>query len=271
MAFMARKTKRRQLLQNNRYCIYCGGVEKSTTWDHMPNKGMFPKDRPGGLEFPSCEACNQGSKWFEDIVSFIGSIRFDDSSDSATEHFDKKLAHLTKTQPEVIEELRPTRRQLRQAESALHDGGALNLQGEIASSALSLYGAKLAIALHWRKTQQILPKNAQIAVYCISNERLFDNSVPPHLFELLPDGEELRQGKNRSKYPFFFASGKAEDTSATVHWATFGQAIAYNLFVGGNLDLTSVPARQLFFPGCLQTVKPKPRLQSIPWPNRLTF
>ena len=268
---MARKTEKRKLLQNNPHCIYCGGVEKSTTWDHMPNKGMFPKDRPGGLEFPSCEACNQGSKWIEDIVSFLGSIRFDDTSAKVTEHFERKLKHLTRTQPEVIDELRPTLRQRRQAESALHDGGAFNLNGEIVSLALPLYGAKLAMALHWRKTQQILPKNAQIAVYVMSNERIFDQSELPHIFKLLPNGEELRQGKNRSRHPFYFASAKVEGRDTTVHWATFGEAIAYNLFVGESIDFSAFGTNQLFSPGCLQTVKPKPRLQSIPWPDRLTF
>lgn len=235
----------------------------------MPNKGMFPKDRPGGMEYPSCEACNQGSKWFEDIVSFLGSITFNNTSPYVTAHFEKKLKHLIKTHPEVLDELQPTRRQKRQAGSFLHEGGALNLQGEIVSSALALYGAKLGIALHWRKTQQILPERSQIAVYCMSNERIFDRSVPPHLFELLPEGQELRQGKKRSKHPFFFASGKASDTDATVHWATFGEAIAYNLFVGGTLDLSAVPASQRFTPGCLQTPKPKPRLQLIRWPEKL--
>lgn len=110
---MARNAKKRQLLSENKFCIYCGGSEPSTTWDHMPNKGMFPKDRPGGLEFPSCEKCNQSSKWFEDIASFIGSVQWVASDGSVTQHFEAKLKHLMSNHPDVLEELSPTPSQSR--------------------------------------------------------------------------------------------------------------------------------------------------------------
>lgn len=99
---MARTVKKSRLLALNRTCIYCGGGAASSTWDHMPNKGMFPKDRPGGLEFPSCDECNQGSKWFEDIASFVGSVQLaSGGEEKATEHFTNKLSHLVKVHPEI--------------------------------------------------------------------------------------------------------------------------------------------------------------------------
>lgn len=232
----------------------------------MPNKGMFPKDRPGGVEFPSCDACNQGSKWFEDIVSFLGSIRWDDQSDDALDHFSGKFVHLIKTHPEVIEELRPDNTASRKARRYASDASAINLEGEIVSAALSLYGAKLGLALHWQVTGQILPSNAQIGVYCMSNERRFEGIVPQHLFKLLPNRQELRKGQYKSTQPFFFASGKASETDATAHWVTFGDAMTYYLFAGETLDMTAIPANQRLKPGCLQTPKPKPYLQAIDWP-----
>ena len=111
---MARGAKKHAFLSANPFCIYCGGDVRSTTWDHMPNKGMFPKDRPGGLEFPSCEECNHGSKWFEDIASFLGSIQLGtDGDEIADSHFAKKLSHLQRCHPDVLAELKPSYRQMR--------------------------------------------------------------------------------------------------------------------------------------------------------------
>lgn len=266
---MSRGKKKRRLLQENPYCIYCGGSEPSTTWDHMPNRGMFPRDRPGGMEFPSCEACNQGSKWFEDIASLIGSIRFDEN-EAINDHFEEKLIHLQRNHPEAFEELRPSSRQLRKAGaftlgSDNEPAGALNLSGKIISNALLSYGAKLAIALHWNETKEILLEEQVIGVLYFSNEQLFENSVPKHLFKILPNVKELRQGRKKSSHPFQFASGVANDTGATAHWAFFGEAIIYNLFAGGTLELSYLPDRNKFAPGFLRESRPPQGSTSLGW------
>ncbi|MBY6136297.1 hypothetical protein KUV61_10705 [Nocardioides marinus] len=254
-----------KFLKDNPFCIYCGGASASTTWDHMPNKGMFPKDRPGGMEFPCCEACNQGSKWFEDIVSALGGIVFNEESDYAAEHFAKRLEHLFKSHPEVRGELSPYRYQAKNATSVMEGGGAMNLQGPIVSQALLLYGAKLALALHWKKTGLILPSHARIGVICFSNEQLFNGGRPSDLFDHLPEGQELRKGKNKSRHSFLFSSAKAEDSGATAHWAVFGDGIAYNLFVGEKLNVSVLPKENRFSPGCLQIPKPKPVTVHLGW------
>lgn len=236
----------------------------------MPNKGMFPKDRPSGLEFPSCEKCNQGSKWFEDIVAFVASIQlvFEDEV-WAKEHFDKKLAHIANTHPEVLKELELSfsqkKRLRKQKEEGLPVGTGLNLRGHTVSLALNLYGAKLGLALHWAETRQVLPANGLVAVSGYSNERQYDGGVPQHLFELLPEPRTLQQGQKVSQYPFSYASGKAIDADPTGHWACFSDSIMYHLFVGTNLNFSTVPPENLFAPGCLTT--PKPASRTIPIPS----
>lgn len=267
---MARGAKKSRLLTQNQKCIYCGGGALSTTWDHMPNKGMFPKDRPSGLEFPSCDGCNQGSKWFEDIASFVGSIQLaSDGDPKATEHFESKLSHLIKVHPEIVDELRPTLRQKKKmrklAEAGAEAEAALNLQGPTVSLALLLYGAKLGLALHWKETDKILPNDGRVGVICYSNEVHYDSGVPQHLFEMLPDRRTLKQGKKASAYPFSFSSGKATDTEATAHWACFSDAFMYYLFVGQTIDLSKLPPDHLFSPGCLQTPKPSPIASRFGW------
>ena len=123
----------------------------------MPNKGMFPKDRPGGLAFRCCDACNQGSKWFDDIASLVGSIRFSET-DTAGDHFARKLQHLAKEPPDIFAEMQPSFRQNKQARKYIPDNdygsaGAFNVGGPLVSQAMLLYGAKLALALHWQETK----------------------------------------------------------------------------------------------------------------------
>lgn len=269
---MARGNRKKQFLINNPFCIYCGGVEAAKTWDHMPNKGMFPKDRPGGLEFPSCEACNQGSKWFEDVASFVGSIRFQ-NTDRSIEHFTRKMEHLKVNHPEILDEFRPTNRQLRRVRNLSVDdtwesAGVLNLQGELVSKAMLLYGAKLGLALHWGKTKQALSRNEKLGVIWYSNANAFDGNVPQDLFKMLPDKHTLSEGRKVSEHPFLYASGQVPETGATAHWAIFGNAIVYFLFAGGSLNLSLLPKANVFSPGCLQTTKPTPAYTVVPWPQR---
>lgn len=267
---MVRGTSKRRLLSRNPKCIYCGGGTASSTWDHMPNKGMFPKDRPAGLEFPSCNACNQGSKWFEDVASFVGSIQLPPHDDEqANEHFKIKLNHLLRVHPDIYEELQPTFRQMKQVRKLEPEGGtaraALNLQGPAVSLALKLYGAKLGLALHWAETKEILPKDKRVGVFLYSNEVHYDGGVPQHLFEMLPNQKMLKQGVKSSAYPFLYSSGKATDTNATAHWACFSNAFMYCLFVGGAIDFSMLPPDLLFSPGCLQTPKPRPVATRVGW------
>lgn len=265
---MVRKVKKNRLLLENPFCIYCGGTAKSTSWDHMPNKGMFPKDRVGGLEFPSCNACNQGSTWFEDIASLVCSIR-DDFTVAANNHLEKKLDHVGCNHPEVIEEIRPLPYQLREAaayqDSAGNTLGTFNLQGKVVSSAMLLYGAKLAMALHWEKTKRILKNGEEIGVMYFTNANEKKKNLPLDLFKLLPDSLELKQGAKKSSHPFFYNSGEASDTGATAHWANFGDAIYYKLFVGGKTDFSILPATNRFSPGCLCTKKPEADSQRVGW------
>jgi hypothetical protein len=54
-----------------RVCIYC--AQRSQTVEHMPPVIMFTrKQRPKGLEFASCEACNGGTKHADLVAAYIG-------------------------------------------------------------------------------------------------------------------------------------------------------------------------------------------------------
>src|SRR5215207_7510358 len=67
-----RKRKHAAIYEACPNCVYCGGLTAATTVDHMPPRAMFYyKLRPKGLEFASCEACNQGTKHADLVASLM--------------------------------------------------------------------------------------------------------------------------------------------------------------------------------------------------------
>lgn len=257
---MARGVKHKAILAEHPFCIYCGGEEPATSIDHMPNKGMFPKDRQSGLEFPCCYSCNQSSKWFEDIVSFVGSVQFD-NSEATDDHFETKLKHLSKTQPEVLSEFWPTRRMEQSAGAYLfmdtdESCGALNLSGKRTAQAILLYGAKLGMALHWEKTGQILQKHQKVEVSAFSNIQALENEIPTEILELLPTPSTLRQGRKSSHHSFWYSSERGVDAEISAHFASFGDAIAFQLIVAEPRLLPNRFSKHAFSPGCFQTNMP---------------
>ena len=67
------KEKRRAhavILTAHPWCIYCG--MKANTIEHMPPRAMFDKrQRPKGLEFPTCRDCNNGTSLSDMAASLL--------------------------------------------------------------------------------------------------------------------------------------------------------------------------------------------------------
>jgi hypothetical protein len=62
------------LLQAHPWCIYCGAPADSV--EHMPPIIMFRgRQRPKGLEFPSCLACNNGTSHSDLVASLLDEPR----------------------------------------------------------------------------------------------------------------------------------------------------------------------------------------------------
>lgn len=256
-----RGAERKRILQAHPYCIYCGGNEPATTVDHMPNRGMFPNShRPAGFEFPSCMACNSGSTWAEDTASFIGSIQLE-STKKGVEHFERKLAQMSNNYPAILQSMAPTKQQRNRASNILYGdnetAGALSLSSPVISSAMHLYGAKLAFALHWKETGKIISQRERIGVLWFSNAQAFEDDIPQQLFDLLPDGETLEAGAFHVRDSFEYSSRRTTDSDATAHWVIFGQAFMYMLFVGENLTMNTLDSDQVFRPNCFANSKPR--------------
>src|SRR5215212_9967475 len=105
------KAKRRahaSILERSSHCIYCG--EQADTIEHMPPRMMFRgKQRPKGLEFPSCRGCNSGTSQSDIVASLIGRLSPDPTTQVEADEFKKLLVSVHQNVPGLLEEMRTRR------------------------------------------------------------------------------------------------------------------------------------------------------------------
>ena len=81
----ARRRAHERLLADHPVCIYCAGTNPASTIEHMPPIIMFnQRQRPKGLEFPTCKECNNGTRLTDLVASLLGRV-YPDSERSAEE------------------------------------------------------------------------------------------------------------------------------------------------------------------------------------------
>jgi hypothetical protein len=104
----ARQRSRTQaaLLAAHPDCIYCGGVRKATTIDHMPPRIMFRRKlRPRQFEFPSCASCNQGTKSSDQVAALVGRFLPDATTPEEQKELRQILTGLKNNNRLVLEEM----------------------------------------------------------------------------------------------------------------------------------------------------------------------
>src|SRR5262249_43485519 len=87
-------------------CIYCGGSQPADTIEHMPPVMMFiRKQRPKGLEFPSCRKCNNGTSKSDLVASLVGRLSVDPSADVEAAEITKLFSSVRNNVPGLLEEM----------------------------------------------------------------------------------------------------------------------------------------------------------------------
>jgi len=72
---MKRLSKTKRFILGHPYCCFCGGVEPTTTIDHVPPKACFPEVYwPEEFEFPACEQCNGESRRDDQLFGFYSQL-----------------------------------------------------------------------------------------------------------------------------------------------------------------------------------------------------
>jgi hypothetical protein len=104
----ARANRRAHATVLNAYpwCIYCGGQNPATTVEHMPPRMMFlGKQRPKGLEFPTCNPCNHGTSHADLVASLLGRTFPDPQSQQGQNDVKKLLSAVSNNIPGLLQEM----------------------------------------------------------------------------------------------------------------------------------------------------------------------
>lgn len=270
----AKRTLTQRLIEAQVFCTYCGGETPGTTVDHMPPRTIFTnKDRPKGMEFLSCEACNGGGSLDELAVSVLSRAHSDDRSEAEREYLGKLTSALQTNLPDLLLEMRPTERQKRRFREAYGemDGGPINASGPLLTAVMHRFGAKLGLAMHRHVTGRIVPTTGVASVIWYTNNCALTGRFPDSVYEFLGPPETLRQGQKHVADQFQVASAvPVEGPEMSVHMATFRRSFAVLVFVAEDEDLLGPsPEGAAFRPGFLKDIPTKPskvlRLPTMRW------
>jgi hypothetical protein len=225
----ARRRAHARLLSSSPWCIYCGGT--ADTIEHMPPKQMFiRKQRPKGLEFPSCLECNSGTGKSDLVASLLGRLSVDPSADDEAEEFKKLLLAVRNNVPGLLEEMQIGRggQKLARRTLPLQEGaGVLRANGPLVTKHMLIFGAKLGFALHYEALQNVLPPTGGVLPRWFSNAQAARGEIPNALFSLLPATRQtLKQGRREVGDQFEYAWVITPERQHALFYATFHRSFA---------------------------------------------
>ena len=206
--------------------------------DHVPSKQLFRlKSRPQGLEFPACEQCNHSTGTHELVAALIA--RFGDDrphNKMEIKERQKLFSSVDKNRHGLFQEMVPSWLQQydfhksNQPEIPL-GWSVLNANSPMLNQSLQIVGAKLCKALHYKHTNQIVPKTGVIYVRWYSNYDRMTGNIPDTLINQLPEPRTLAQGKWNVSDQFEYSFNVSEDGKLGIYFATFQISFAICGFV----------------------------------------
>ncbi len=199
MSDAKRKSRSRAeiLARETRY-IYC--PNPATSIEHMPPRSMFiSKKRPSGMEFACCGECNKATGVADLVASFFARLTQGYSLDDTlvTEALQRrgKLALLA---PGLLEELF---RRDKHAPAMLKDEHGIikpyikiNADGPLAKAYLTVFAAKLGMALYREHIGQPLPLTGGVNTLFFLNAGL-SRKAGDAMLSKLPIFHTISQGK----------------------------------------------------------------------------
>lgn len=236
-----RRLSRTRRLESGLRCIYCAGSERATTFDHMPPRAVFlAKQRPGGLEFPSCQGCNSGTKAADLVVALMSRIYPDATTPQGQADVKKYLDGVANNVPGLLTELLGSDQWRTSAQRRTPLGQhAVYCGGPLVSSNMERFAAKFGFAMHYEVTGKIIGTGGGVAARWYSNADALEGTFPSDAWSMLGAPATLSQGKFNVADQFEYAWVTGEDGRIGMFLGTFRQSFAV-------LAFTSVDARAVF-------------------------
>jgi hypothetical protein len=268
-ALVKRKSRTREaILATELRCIYCSGPPQ--TLEHMPSRGMLRgRERPSGMEYAACASCNNGTRGSDAVAAVIARLHPDNSESSWQGNETRKLmSALDNYAPGVREEMSnpdKVRSQWlrRPGSGVLQRVVRVNADGPKLKAYLTVYGAKLAMALYREHVGTALPLDG--ATWC--QFALNAGMSQQHLNErvkILPVQETLRQGQKNVADQFAYRYN-CDARSVVAAVAQFHRGLWLTVFASCDPKIIELFKKPLFLNlPASALIKPGELLQRLP-------
>ena len=228
------KQKRRRhatILADGACCIYCGGEASADTVEHMPPIIMFDqRQRPKGLEFPTCKACNHGTRLSDQVASLLARTYPESNTEANRAEFKKLLIAASNNAPGLLEEMHVGRGGQKIAKSEIPNmpsgTGVLRANGPILRGHMEVFGAKLGLALHFELHGSPVPPAGGVLPLYFTNVNAARGELPIEVIELLPEKRTLAQGAKHVQNQFEYSYVTTTEAKHSVFYAVFRQSFA---------------------------------------------
>lgn len=230
------RNRLQRMISDHPFCAFCGGDAPTTSVEHMPSRILFDsKQRPKGMEFPSCGDCQESTRKAELVVALLSRLYPEPETQRQREEIREIMRSAEHNNRGLLAEMKTdqleTLQQLGSRAFALPTWHFLDVSGPIAKTAIHLFARKLALAFHYDLTGEIVPKGARLFVDQYSNFHALTEGMPTEMMDYLGNEKTLRMGRQHVFEQFSWQSAQVVDGSMTAHMAYFRKSMALLLVV----------------------------------------
>lgn len=215
-------------------CIYCGAP--SATVEHMPAKSLFiSSDRPSGMEFACCGACNAGTRLADQLAAFALRIQLDGFTEVEKREWEEYAVAAENNNPGLIRSMQMPRgaEKIALSQAGLpHDYGLIQVP-QVMHEAMLITSAKLGFAVYHEVTQTRVPDDGGVVALWASNQQTLTGNPFGGIDRFLGSQRLIRQGRKTSSGQFWYYASRSVEGYVVVkgHWRKSG---AVTLAVAGS-------------------------------------
>lgn len=236
------KRRARRFLAQNPTCAFCGGNAPATTIEHCPPRALFQNRQwPEGMEFPSCDDCNQGSRDQDLLIAMVG--RFDPFTDLGNRdgHLPGLVKKVNERFPALLREMMPSPLEAKRSNRELkltppeggtsQDTGVMKIPREV-EGAVETLAEKLSKGLFYLETKSIFPNDGGLLFQWFTNANVIqEHGMMPFepLIKLPGRTPVLKRSEKDLRDQFGYKFSVGENAWVFVLLAYFGKSFGFGV------------------------------------------
>jgi len=175
----------------------------------------------------------------------------DSTTESGKAEVAERLRAVAHNYPAVLEEMRPSVRQVRNAVrkygiktepgQSIADLPLLAVNGPLVNAAVKNFARKLFCALYYKHTNSVLPTCGGVAIRWFSNLQVDGDEIPKSIAPALRGFPKLERARTKLDDQFFYRWGVADTKTVAAFLAFFRKSFAIVGYVNVNANDFNLP------------------------------